>query len=99
MNVHYSEDFIVSFLERIQPHPKLVHQFRKKVNLFTTNPSSKQIKDHLLVGKHQGKRAFSITKDIRIIYKPISKIKIVFLDIGNHNQVYKEKTKSTQKPS
>jgi addiction module RelE/StbE family toxin len=44
--------------------------------------------DHALKGKMKGKRAFSITDDVRVIYVESDNV-FVFLDIGSHNQVYK----------
>jgi len=47
------------------------------------------LNDHPLHSKLQGCRAFSITKDIRVIYQIIDDNLVRFLNIGTHNQVYK----------
>jgi addiction module RelE/StbE family toxin len=43
--------------------------------------------DHTLTGKLDGKRAFSITGEFRVLYVELEDA-IVLLDIGTHNQVY-----------
>ena len=43
--------------------------------------------DHPLAADLQGRRAFSITADVRVIYIELED-KILFIDIGSHNQVY-----------
>lgn len=46
------------------------------------------INDHSLAGSLVGKRAFSITGDIRVIYHEADQY-YEFLDVGTHSQVYK----------
>jgi len=45
------------------------------------------LQDHLLMGKLEGYRAFSVTGDIRVVYY-IHDQTAYFVDIGTHNQVY-----------
>ena len=93
MIITFANKFTDHFSSRISQNPKLVKQFYKQSHLFTQNPKSKQLKDHQLVGKHSGKRAFSITRNIRVIYYLKSPNHAIFLDIGTHIQVYgKSKT-------
>lgn len=58
------------------------------VERFIKNPSDTRLDDHALKKKMKGKRAFSITNDIRIIYRWIGKNKAQFLNIGRHIEVY-----------
>lgn len=58
------------------------------VKWFIKNPSDTRLDDHALNKKMKGKRAFSITNDIRIIYRWIGKNKAQFLNIGRHIEVY-----------
>lgn len=30
----------------------------------------------------------TVTRDLRVVYRPISKDQVLFLDIGSHSQVY-----------
>ena len=62
--------------------------------LFQKNPQDTRFSDHALSKRMKGKRAFSITGEIRIIYRQISRNVVRFLDIGTHPQVYSRKKKS-----
>jgi addiction module RelE/StbE family toxin len=65
-------------------------RFKKRVKIFKSDLSDTILRDHKLTGKLKGQRAFSITGDIRVIYKKINKDTVQFLDIGTHAQVYGE---------
>lgn len=75
------------FKERISPNRKLVDQFRDSLELFIEGRPD-FLDDHALRGKLAGKRAFSVTGDVRVIYVELDD-GIVFLDIGSHDQVYR----------
>ena len=80
--------FKKAYQKRIKPNPKLIRQTSKRIKLFQENPDHPLLKDHALKGSKLGLRAFSVTGDIRIIYKFKSANTAIFLDIGTHNQVY-----------
>ncbi len=75
------------FKERISPNKQLVDQFKDSLELFMEDKLN-FLDDHALHGKLAGKRSFSITEDIRVIYIELNDV-IVFLDVGSHHQVYK----------
>jgi addiction module RelE/StbE family toxin len=56
--------------------------------MFEKDENHPLLKNHSLKGNLSGYKAFSITGDIRVIYKK-EKNKIILYDIGAHNQVYK----------
>lgn len=58
---------------------------------FKKNSEDTRLDDHELTKKMKGKRAFSITGDIRIVYKRLGKNLVRFLAIGGHEVVYKRK--------
>lgn len=76
------------FKARVKNNPKLVKKTKERVALFIKNPKNPVLKDHQLTGSQKENRAFWITGDVRIVYYPISKNEVLFLDIGTHNQVY-----------
>lgn len=46
-------------------------------------------KNHALTGNLSGKRAFSVTSNVRIIFEEYNNyILVMVLDVGSHNQVY-----------
>lgn len=87
MRIKYHKEFVKNYRKRITANPKLVTQFKKRLESFTKNPNDPTLKDHKLVGKRQSFRAFSVTGDIRVVYK-ITGNEIWLYDIGSHNQVY-----------
>ena len=87
MTIKYSNLFVRHLNERIRPFPKLMRELQDSVTLFTLSPEDPSLKDHQLTGEKSEYRAFSVTDDIRVIYK-IFKDLIIFYDIGPHDQVY-----------
>ena len=87
MQVSYSKEFIKNYTRRIKAFPKLNQQFLNRLEIFKTDRTNPLLKDHQLIGDKSEYRAFSITGDIRVIYKD-SGDEVRFYDIGTHNQVY-----------
>jgi addiction module RelE/StbE family toxin len=85
IELHHS--FVKSYAKRIAKDEKLSKQYEKRVDMFIAGHRDAPINDHLLTGGLQGRRAFSITGDIRVVYIEFED-KIIFLDVGSHNQVY-----------
>jgi len=80
--------FVKSYKKRIANKAKLVQKVTERIDLFKTDPTNPLLKDHALTGKKNHLRAFWISGDVRVVYLPISKRLVLFLDIGSHNQVY-----------
>lgn len=87
MNVHYHKNFKKHFKLRIEPEPSLDQNFRERLELFLNNSMDPTLKDHPLKGEKSTYRSFSITGDIRVVYKKVED-GIMLYDIGSHNQVY-----------
>ena len=60
---------------------------KEKLNIFQNNPYDPILKTHKLSGKLNDLLSFSINYDIRIIFY-FYQNKAVFIDIGNHKEVY-----------
>lgn len=88
MKVEFTGQFIKTYKRRFSHKPVIRRKFSDRAKLFEQNPSNEVLKNHALVGKMEGFRAFSITADIRVIYYVYNDI-AYFTDIGTHNQVYK----------
>lgn len=89
MIITYHRQFRKNLKKRILPNPALTDKFKNRVELFAKNPANPLLLDHSLGGDYEGYRSFSITGDIRIIYKRIE-TEIIFIDIGTHNQLYNQ---------
>lgn len=87
MRVNYSKRFLKNYKRRVKIFPNLHQQFLKRIELFKSDPKNSLLKDHQLTGSKSEYRAFSITGDIRVVYK-IAEDEALFYDVGSHNQVY-----------
>lgn len=64
-------------------------KLKTQLKIFRKNPYDSRLKTHKLGGRLQGRFAFSVTQDIRVVFRYISNRKILLIAIGTHNQVYK----------
>ncbi len=86
MKIRYHKSFEKSFKKLPQI---LKNKTKKAIKSFASNPRNPKLKNHALKGKMQGKRAFSVTGDVRIIFEEYENYTLVLmLDVGRHNQVY-----------
>lgn len=88
MTIALSRSFLKAYTKRIRDNDKLDRQYTRRVDLYKTNPANPVLNDHPLKGNKFGLRAFSVTGDVRIIYRRNSENEVEFLDIGTHAQVY-----------
>jgi len=88
VEVIFRKSFQQCFDSRIRPNPKLYDRFVERLKLFCRQSDNPILRDHSLVGKLNNNRAFSITSDIRVIYRIIDDGVVELFDIGTHDQVY-----------
>lgn len=74
-------------------YQKLGSQIQIKVKLaikkFIINPFDPSLRNYALHGRLQGKRAFWVTGDIRVMFEECNNYCIVIMvDVGTHNQIY-----------
>jgi len=89
MEIRYHARFLKHYRQRILRSIGLKRRFQERVEVFSSNPDNEILDDHPLKGKQLGMRAFSITGDVRVVYRWLSGNLVQFLDVGSHNQVYK----------
>lgn len=80
--------FIKNYEQRIAPSPSSVRQFDKRVLLFLDGVRGYPLYDHSLSQNMKGLRSFSISGDLRVVYRETDDY-YEFLAVGSHNQVYK----------
>ena len=68
--------------------PDLTEEIENRSRWFRKNPSDTRLDDHKLRKKLKGKNSFSVTGDIRIVYRWKGKNVAEFLLIGDHPKVY-----------
>lgn len=89
MTIKYSSVFLKHYKKRIATKLSLKKRFAERLKLFTENKNNPALRNHALIGDLKSYHSFSISGDIRVIYKSESKEIVWFYDIGTHNQVYK----------
>lgn len=89
MRINRSTEFKRAYNERIRKNPKLKKLFWEKVEEFQANPFDPSLKTHPLTGLLQGRWAFSVDYDCRIVFLLVSDNEVVFLNVGTHAEVYK----------
>ena len=87
MDIEYHRNFIRNFKKRFGSNQKIKKQYKERLRLFINNPQHPFLHDHALKRENVMLRVFSISGDVRVIYIRIGK-RIIFLDIGTHNQIY-----------
>jgi len=88
MRIVYTKQFQKHFKTRISPRKNLKMRFYERLHFFQQNSQDPALKNHKLTGKKAGFQSFSVTGDIRVVYKREDESTIRFYDIGTHNQVY-----------
>lgn len=81
------KQFLKHYKLRIAGNPKLVKHFAERIRLFMSGERGQPINDHPLRGEKLTLRAFSVTGDVRVVYRETQDA-YIFLDVGTHNQVY-----------
>lgn len=87
MKIFYHRTFLKNFKKRIAPHKNLERKFYQRLKLLIKSPQHPLLKRHQLRGKKRLYWSFSVTGDIRVIYR-IEGRSLLLYDIGTHSQVY-----------
>lgn len=60
----------------------------KREALFRTDVFDPRLRTHKLRGKLEGRWAFSVTADVRIVFRFLDGDEVLFLAVGPHEAVY-----------
>lgn len=82
-------DFEEMYAEVCEEDTLLEAEIQQIIRWFKKNPNDTRLDNHELTKKMEGKWAFSITDNIRIVYEWLGKTTVRFLAIGGHKRVYK----------
>ncbi len=91
INVDFSGYFHKMYEELISDELHLKKLIFHRIKLFRKNPQDTRLDNHPLTKRMEGKYAFSVDDDIRIVYEWLGKNTARFLAIGKHSQVYSQK--------
>ncbi len=88
LEISFDESFKRAYKKRIKNNINLEQKFKNKLQIFRDSPFDSRLKTHKLSGKLKDLWSFSIEYDQRVIFYFADENKVVFIDIGTHNQVY-----------
>ncbi len=88
IKVSFSSSFRRSFKKRIKGKTELESRSWAKIEVFTKDPFDSSLKTHKLSGKLKDLWSFSVEYDERVLFYFTDNGNAVFIDIGNHDQVY-----------
>lgn len=88
VEVAFSSSFRRTFKKIIKNNKSIEKRFWEKVNLFIQNPYHSQLRTHKLTGRLNELWSFTIEYDCRVLFYFSNAKKVVFIDIGTHEEVY-----------
>ena len=88
IEVAFSSSFKKAFKRKIKHNPLKEKLFYIKLETFSLNPFSSPLKTHKLSGKQKHLWSFSIEYDLRVIFYFDSPKRVVFINIGTHEEDY-----------
>jgi len=80
--------FRKAFKRKVRGNKNLELRFRDRVAIFQKNPFDPRLKTHRLSGQLQGFWSFSIDYDVRVVFSFIEQSRVLFVEIGTHEEVY-----------
>jgi addiction module RelE/StbE family toxin len=72
----------------IKLNTRVKTSFKRRVELFKSNPFDSSLRNHALKGGYLGYRSIDITGDVRALYTTQGDTIIIFGFIGTHSQLY-----------
>jgi len=88
VEVSFSSSFKRAFKKRIKGSADLEARFWQKLEQFIVDPFDPSLKTHKLSGKLKEFWSFSVGYDERVLFYFTENEKVVFVDIGSHDEVY-----------
>lgn len=88
MKLAWNKNFEKSLKKYIKKHPEKETKIKEKLELFTQEPFSLELRNHKLSGKLKDLRAIMVEYDCRIIFKFVDEDTALLISIGTHEEVY-----------
>ncbi len=86
--IAFSSSFKRAFKKRIEGRKDLEEKFWKRLEIFKANPRDLRLRTHKLSGDLREYWSFTVEYDIRVVFQFASENRVVFQDIGTHDEVY-----------
>ena len=84
----FSSAFKRALKKRVEGRKELEEKFWRRVEIFTGNPYDPRLRTHKLSGELKEYWSFTIEYDVRVIFQFVPKNRVIFEDIGTHDEVY-----------
>lgn len=88
MQIAFSKAFKRTFRKTVKRQRDLEDRFWSRVDIFREDPYHPSLRTHKLTGQLDGLWSFSVTYDVRVIFRLVDGDKAIFVDIGDHDTVY-----------
>ena len=88
IEISFSSSFKRGYKKRIKGHKELERNFWERVEMFIKDPFDRALRTHKLSGRLQKLWSFSIEYDARVIFYFAANNRVVFIDIGKHDETY-----------
>jgi mRNA-degrading endonuclease YafQ of YafQ-DinJ toxin-antitoxin module len=86
--IAFSKSFHKAFRRKVRNQPPLEERFWERVAIFRDNPYDPRLKAHKLSGSMRGWWSFSVEYNVRVVFSFVEPGRVVFVDIGTHDEVY-----------
>jgi mRNA-degrading endonuclease YafQ of YafQ-DinJ toxin-antitoxin module len=86
--IAFSSSFKRAFKKRIGKRKDLEEKFWRRVEIFVLNPHDSRLRTHKLSGVLREQWSFTVEYDVRVVFSFLPDNRVVFEDIGSHDEVY-----------
>jgi mRNA-degrading endonuclease YafQ of YafQ-DinJ toxin-antitoxin module len=87
MEIAFSSNFLRK-AKKLSKKDKIL--LSERTDIFRNNSNNPRLKTHPLTGKLKGMLSFSLNYSKRVIFLYVEPNKVLFFDIGSHNEVYRQ---------
>ncbi len=88
IKIGYDSSFKRAFKKKIKRNKKLEETYWERVEIFMKEPFDERLNTHKLSGELKELWSFSIGYDLRVAFYFVDSSKVVFVDIGTHDEIY-----------
>jgi mRNA-degrading endonuclease YafQ of YafQ-DinJ toxin-antitoxin module len=86
--IAFSSSFKRAFKKRIEGRKDVEQKFWQRVEIFAANPHDPRLRTHKLSGELREMWSFTVEYDVRVVFSFLPDGRVVFVDIGGHDEVY-----------
>lgn len=88
IEIGFSHSFKRAYKKSIKGNKELERKFWERLEIFIKDPFDRALKTHKLSGRLKELWSFRIEYDVRVIFYFAFNNRVVFVDIGKHDEIY-----------